>query len=233
MRKHQYFLASDDRSRFMLHNTLLTLHKLGIMMKQRISYRRVKIVRIGFLALCCAALLTACANNMRNDSRLKPYEASPVFDDGKSERPIDPNTVPRSQADLRVASGKADGAVISEFPISVSRDTLVRGQTEYGIYCTPCHGAAADGKGVVSGYFNPKPANLLDPALLSQPVGHYFDVISNGKGIMYSYASRISPEDRWAIIAFIRALQANQQAPLDVPPEQIQQAGATAGGTAR
>lgn len=203
-------------------------------MKQRIPYSRAKMVRIGFLALCCMALLTACANNMRNESRLKPYEASPVFANNQSERPIDPNTVPRGATnDLRVSSGKANGEVISEFPITISRDTIVRGQKEYGIYCVPCHGAAADGKGVVSGYFNPKPANLLDPALLSQPVGHYFDVISNGKGIMYSYASRIAPEDRWAIIAFIRALQANQQAPLDVPPEQIQQTGATAGGTAR
>jgi mono/diheme cytochrome c family protein len=192
-------------------------------MKQRIPYSRAKQVRLGFVALCCLALLTACANNMRNDSRLKPYEASPVFADGQSERPIDPNTVPRGQAtDLRVTSGKADGAVVSEFPITISRDTIARGQKEYGIYCTPCHGANADGKGLISPYFNPKPANLLDPALLNQPVGHYFDVISNGKGIMYSYASRISPEDRWAIIAYIRAFQANQQAPLDVPPEQIQ-----------
>jgi mono/diheme cytochrome c family protein len=203
-------------------------------MKQRIPYSRAKMARLGFVALCCVALLAACANNMRNDSRLKPYEASPVFADGKSERPIDPNTVPRSQAtDLRVTSGKADGAVVSEFPITVSRDTIARGQKEYGIYCTPCHGANADGKGLISPYFNPKPANLLDPALRQQPVGHYFDVISNGKGIMYSYASRISPEDRWAIVAYIRAIQANQQAPLDVSPEQIQQAGATAGGTAR
>ena len=195
-------------------------------MKQRILYSRAKLVRLGFAALCCLALLTACANNMRNDSRLKPYEASPVFADGRSERPIDPNTVPRGQAtDLRVTSGKADGAVVTEFPITVSRDTIARGQKEYGIYCTPCHGANADGKGIVSGYFNPKPANLLTDTLRLQPVGHFFDVITNGKGIMFSYASRVTPADRWAIIAYIRALQINKDAPLDVLADQIQASG--------
>jgi len=95
----------------------------------------------------------------------------------------------------------------------------------YTIYCVPCHGAAADGKGIVSGYFNPKPANLISDTLRLQPVGHFFDVITNGKGIMYSYSSRITPADRWAVIAYIRALQLNKDAPLDVPADQIQASG--------
>jgi mono/diheme cytochrome c family protein len=200
-------------------------------MKQTILRSPAKLARLGFLAICCLVLLVACGNNMRDESRLKPYEPNASFPNDQSERPIDPNTVARSQStDLTLVTGKADGNVVSAFPLTVSRETIVQGQKEFTIYCVPCHGAAADGKGVVSGYFKPPPANLLSDDLRAAPVGHFFDVMTNGKGIMFSYASRISPEDRWAVIAYIRALQANAQAPLDVPPDQIQQAGAAAGG---
>jgi mono/diheme cytochrome c family protein len=207
-------------------------------MKYTLSISSAKTARIAFLALCCVALLAACGGNMRNESRLKPYEQSAAFSDGQSARPIDPNTVPRGQsADTALVSGKTNGTVVSEFPITISAETLARGQKGYTVYCVPCHGANADGKGVTAGYFTAAkltpPANLLDDRLRQQPVGHFFDVISNGYGVMYSYAPRITPADRWAIVAYIRAIQANQQAPLDVPPEQIQQAGATAGGTAQ
>jgi len=195
-------------------------------MKQRLARSPAKIIRYGFLALCCLVLLAACGNNMRDDSRIKPYEASPVFADGSSARPIDPNAVPRGQpADLALITGKQNGAVVTAFPISVDKDTIARGQLTFNIYCVPCHGAAADGKGVVAGYFKPPPANLLTDTLRLQPVGHFFDVITNGKGIMFSYASRVAPADRWAVIAYIRALQLNKDAPLDVPADQIQASG--------
>jgi mono/diheme cytochrome c family protein len=185
-----------------------------------------KAIRYGFLALCCLVLLAACGNNMRDDSRLKPYEPSAVFADGSSARPIDPNTVPRGQpADLPLITGKQNGAVVTAFPTTVDRDTISRGQEGYNIYCVPCHGAAGDGRGVVSGYFNPRPANLLTDTLRMQPVGHFFDVITNGKGAMLSYSSRVTPADRWAIVAYIRALQINKETPLDVPPDQIQASG--------
>jgi mono/diheme cytochrome c family protein len=178
------------------------------------------------MALCCAVLLVACGNNMRDDSRLKPYEASPVFADGTSARPIDPNAVARSQsADLALTTGKQNGNVVTAFPITVDSATIATGQLRFNVFCVPCHGAAADGKGVVSGYFKPPPANLLTDTLRLQPVGHFFDVITNGKGIMYPYASRVAPADRWAIIAYIRALQINKAAPLDVPADQIQASG--------
>jgi mono/diheme cytochrome c family protein len=197
-----------------------------VLMKQRIACSPTRILRFGFLALCCLALLAACGNNMREESRLKPYEPNAVFASGQSARPIDPNTVARSQSvDLALTTGKQNGNVVAAFPIPVDHDVVARGQQTFAIFCVPCHGAAADGKGVVSGYFKPPPANLLDPALRKQPVGHFFDVITNGKGIMFSYASRIAPADRWAVIAYIRALQINKDAPLDVPPEQIKAAG--------
>jgi mono/diheme cytochrome c family protein len=195
-------------------------------MNQRNARSPAKRLRYGFLAFCCLVLLVACGNNMRDDSRLKPYEASPIFADGSSARPIDPNAVARSQSvDLALTSGKQNGAIVSAFPITVNSDTVARGQRVYTIYCVPCHGAAADGKGIVSGYFDPKPANLVTDTMRLQPVGHFFDVITNGKGIMLSYASRVTPEDRWAVIAYIRALQINKDTPLEVPADQIQASG--------
>jgi mono/diheme cytochrome c family protein len=195
-------------------------------MNQRNVRSPAKRLRYGFLAFCCLVLLVACGNNMRDDSRLKPYEASPIFSDGTSARPIDPNAVARSQSvDLALTRGKQDGAVVSAFPITVNSDTIARGQRVYTIYCVPCHGAAADGKGIVSGYFEPKPANLITDTMRIQPVGHFFDVITNGKGIMLSYSSRVTPEERWAVIAYIRALQISKDAPLEVPADQIQASG--------
>src|SRR4051812_33401824 len=118
-------------------------------MKQRLARSPARRIRYGFLAFCCLVLLVACGNNMRDDSRIKPYEASPVFADGSSARMIDPNAVARSQSvDLALTSGKQDGAVVTAFPITVDSATVARGQNVYTIYCVPCHGAAADGKGI-------------------------------------------------------------------------------------
>jgi len=195
-------------------------------MNQKKARSPAKIIRYGFLAFCGLVLLVACGNNMRDQSRLKPYEASSVFADGSSARPIDPNAVARSQSvDLALTSGKHDGAVVTAFPVTVDSATVARGQHVFTIYCVPCHGAAADGKGIVSGYFNPKPANLISDTLRLQPVGHFFDVITNGKGIMLSYSSRIAPADRWAVIAYIRAMQINKDTPPEVPADQIQASG--------
>jgi mono/diheme cytochrome c family protein len=176
-----------------------------------------------FLALCAAILLAACAENMRNDGRIKPYESSAAFPNGVSEQPIDPNTVARSQpADLALATGKDPGGnPVASFPIAVDAATLGRGQQRYTIYCVPCHGAQGDGKGLVTNFGMPNPPAYQTDALRAAPAGHFFDVITNGKGKMLSYASRIPVNDRWAIVAYVRALQINPQAPLQVPPEQI------------
>src|SRR4029079_1265569 len=122
-------------------------------MNQRNARSPAKRIRYGFLAVCCLVLLAACGNNMRDDSRIKPYEASPIFADGSSARPIEPNALARSQSvDIALTSGEQDGTTVSTFPITGDDDTVARGQHLYTIYCVPCHGAAADGKGIVSGY---------------------------------------------------------------------------------
>jgi mono/diheme cytochrome c family protein len=179
-----------------------------------------------FLAVCGAILLASCAENMRNDGRIKPYEPNPAGG-GISEQPIDPNAVARSQtANFALEQGKdAGGNLVTTFPVDVTTELLQRGQARYTIYCVPCHGAQGDGKGLITNFGMPNPPSYQDAQLLSAPVGHFFDVITNGKGKMYSYASRISVNDRWAIVAYVRALQKNPQAPLEVTPEQLQQAG--------
>ena len=179
-----------------------------------------------FLAICGAILLASCAENMRNDGRIKPYEPNPAGG-GISQQPIDPNAVARSQtADFALEQGKdAGGNLVTTFPVDVTTEVVQRGQARYNVYCTPCHGAQGDGKGLITNFGMPAPPSYQDAQLLSAPVGHFFDVITNGKGKMYSYASRISVSDRWAIVAYVRALQKNPQAPLDVAPEQLQQAG--------
>ncbi len=119
-----------------------------------------------------------------------------------------------------------DGAFVTTFPIAVTAQVVQRGKLRYDIYCAPCHGAMGDGLGIISNFgFNPKPASYLTDTLKMQSVGYLFDVASNGKGVMYGYASRVPVADRWAIIAYIRALQINAQAPLEVAPEQIEQSG--------
>jgi mono/diheme cytochrome c family protein len=185
--------------------------------------RPVRIRGLAFLALCAAILLAACAENMRNDGRIKPYEPIAAFGSGVSQQPVDPNTVARSQpADVALATGKdAGGNPVASFPITVDASTLARGQQRYAVYCTPCHGDLGDGKGLVTNFGMPPPPAYQTDALRAAPVGQFFDVITNGKGRMLSYASRVPVADRWAIVAYIRALQINPQAPLQAPLEQI------------
>jgi mono/diheme cytochrome c family protein len=185
--------------------------------------RSVRLRGVVFLTLCATILLAACAENMRNDGRIKPYESSAAFANGISQQSIDPNTVARSQPiDVGLATGKdASGNPITSFPYPIDASLLARGQQRYTVYCVPCHGDLGDGKGLVTNFGMPPPPAYQTDALRAAPVGHFFDVITNGKGKMLSYASRVSIPDRWAIVAYVRALQINPQAPLQVPLEQI------------
>jgi mono/diheme cytochrome c family protein len=182
-----------------------------------------------FLSLCGMILLAACGQNMRDDGRIKPYEPVVGFGSGVSEQPLPAGVVARSQStDLSLETGKqdGDGAFVSAFPIAVTAQVVQRGKLRYDIYCAPCHGAMGDGQGIIPNFgFDPKPASYLTDTLKQQPVGYLFDVATNGKGVMFGYSSRVPVADRWAIIAYIRALQINAQAPLEVAPEQIEQSG--------
>lgn len=183
----------------------------------------IQIVRYSFLALCAVVLLAACGENMRYDSKLKPFEPDSFSLGGQSAQQVVSGTVALGMLhdDDLLYTGKVNGRDATEFPFTVTRAVLARGQERYTISCSPCHGLVGDGNGMIVQRGFPRPPSFHQQRLRDAPVGHFFDVITNGYGRMYSYAARVGPENRWAIIAYIRALQLSQHASLaDVPPEE-------------
>jgi mono/diheme cytochrome c family protein len=169
--------------------------------------------------------LTACRDDMHNQPRYKPLAASEFFADHRSERPEIEGTVARGH--LRIDSarytGKFNGEDIDQFPIPITRADIERGRERFNIYCTPCHGRLGDGNGMVVLRGYRQAASYYSDKLMKAPVGHFFDVMTNGFGAMPSYASRVQPDDRWRIVAYIRALQLSESAKLsDVPADQRQ-----------
>ena len=162
--------------------------------------------------------LTGCRQDMHNQPRYKPLAATGFFGDGRSERPAIEDTVARGQLHLDQAryTGKLNGKDIDYFPIQITKGDLARGQERFNIYCSPCHGRLGDGHGMVVGRGLRQPPSYHDPRLVNAPVGHFFDVMTNGYGAMYSYASRVAVDDRWRIAAYIRALQLSQSAPAEL-----------------
>jgi mono/diheme cytochrome c family protein len=180
-----------------------------------------------------AVCLTACRQDMHNQPRYKPYAVTNFFGDGRSERPTIEDTVARGQLHLDDAryTGKQNGKDIDYFPIQITAADVTRGQERFDIYCSPCHGRLGDGRGmIVLRGFRPPPT-YHDPRLVNAPVGHFFDVMTNGYGAMFSYASRVPVDDRWRIAAYIRALQLSQNAPPDLAQPANAPAAAVPGGT--
>lgn len=180
------------------------------------------------VALCFAWSLAACSSNgtlqiMGDQPRYDPYEASSAFSNGMSARPVisDTLTFMQPMSDTLLYQGLDDGQVAPTFPFPVTRAVLTRGQERYNIYCAPCHSAVGDGQGIVAQRGLCCPASFHTDALRNAPVGHFFDVITNGFGRMPAYGYQIPARDRWAIIAYVRALQLSQNATLgDVPSDQ-------------
>lgn len=181
------------------------------------------------LLLAAAALsivaLTACREDMQDEPKYKPLAESDFFSDHRSARPMVEGTVARGHLRIDEAryTGKVDGQEIDQFPIPIAKADIERGQERFNIYCSPCHSRIGDGEGmiVLRGYR--QAATYYDAKLMKAPVGHFFDVITNGFGVMPSYASRIEPDDRWRIAAYIKALQLSETASVnDVPADQRQ-----------
>jgi mono/diheme cytochrome c family protein len=196
-----------------------------------LSLRVSKMQPLMRLLLCACVLLilafTACRQDMHDQPKYKPYRPSDIFEDGTSARPIVENTVPRGllREDSAAYTGKSQTnataqADVTEFPFPITQEALDRGQERFNIFCSPCHGRLGDGDGMIARRGFRRPPSFHIDRLREAPVGHFFDVITNGFGAMPDYASQIPPDDRWRIIAYIRALQLSQRATLaDVPPE--------------
>ena len=161
------------------------------------------------LALLAALLSTACRNDMHNQPRYKPLAYTSFFGDARSARPTIEDTVARGQLrlDLPRFTGKENGKDIDYFPIQMTQADVARGRERFNIYCSPCHGQLGDGNGMIVSRGLRQPPSYHDARLRTAPVGHFFDVMTNGYGAMYSYASRVPVDDRWRIASYIRALQ--------------------------
>jgi hypothetical protein len=157
---------------------------------------------------------------MHDQPRFEALEASDFFEDGRSARPQIPGTVARGglKRDEHLYYGRVDGELAETLPFPVTRDVLKRGRERFDIFCTPCHGGLGNGEGMIVQRGFRRPPSFHEQRLRDIPVGHFFDVVTNGFGTMIDYSSRIPPKDRWAIAAYIRALQLSQNASLDDAP---------------
>jgi hypothetical protein len=176
--------------------------------------------------LIALILLTGCTLTMRDQPRYDTFEPGPFFADNLSARPSVPDTVARDEvylnSHLYTGLAKRSNDFAPTFPFTITQEVLERGQERYEIFCTPCHGSVGDGQGLVVEYGLRQPPSFHSEELRQRPPGYYFDIISRGTRVMPSYAARIRPQDRWAIIAYIRALQLSQNAPVElVPPDEV------------
>jgi mono/diheme cytochrome c family protein len=175
------------------------------------------ILTVGLLALTVAG----CRQDMHDQPNYSALEESTFFADGQASRPLVEGTVARGHLneDTLLYAGKEGDENATVFPFPVTEAVMARGQERFNIYCSPCHGRTGQGDGMIvrRGYRRPPP--LADDRLRDQPPGHFFDVITNGFGAMPDYAAQIQAADRWAIVAYVRALQLSAHATMDeVPP---------------
>ncbi|HET9026287.1 MAG TPA: cytochrome c [Trueperaceae bacterium] len=183
--------------------------------------RRVRTRVLLVVAVLSSLLLSACGRNMYDQPKAKAFQGSQFFADGSAMRPLPTGTVSREFGALEPAylTGLGPNGFLADLPLELTSDLLQRGQERFDIFCSPCHNYNADGMGaaVLKGF--PQPADFTTTQrLLDSPVGYFFNAATNGFGRMYSYASRVPVEDRWAIAAYIKALQLSQNAAIsDVP----------------
>jgi len=173
-----------------------------------------------FFAVIVILLFSGCRQDMYNESRYKTYAPSSFFDDGSSARPSVEGAVSHGEYydDPLMTTGYVNGKLSNQFPFPMTKEILTRGQERYNIFCAVCHDQVGTGRGMVVQRGFPQPPSFHIDRLKMAPNGYYFDVMTNGMGKMYSYSARIPVKDRWAIVAYVRALQRSQNSRLsDVP----------------
>lgn len=180
------------------------------------SARRPSPALVSLAGLGIALAVAGCRMDMQDQPRYEPDAASAFFPDGRADRPPVAGAVPRGgfHEDTAARTGLgADGRPIAALPVRLDAPLLARGRQRYDIYCSPCHSRVGDGDGMIvqRGYRRPK--SFHEERLRSAPDGYFFDVISRGFGVMPSYAGQVSVADRWAIVAYVRALQTSQHFP--------------------
>lgn len=191
------------------------------------------------LGVACLALAAAagCRQNMHNQHKVETYEPSDFFADGQGARPLPAHTVARGDLRAGFAYTGLDSAnrPAAQMPFPLTREVLVRGQERYNIYCSPCHDRTGTGQGMIVRRGYKQPTSYHDPRLRASPIGYFVNVITEGYGVMPSYAPQVPVADRWAIAAYIRVLQYSQNANLaELSPaarQRVEADLARAGGT--
>lgn len=175
-------------------------------------------LKSGILLACL--FLAGCRQDMHDAPRYDPLEASAFFADRQAARTPVANTVARGQLreDTHLYQGRIDGQLADTFPMPVTASVMARGQERYNVFCAPCHGRTGVGNGMIVQRGFKAPPSYHDERLRNAPVGYYFDVMTNGFGVMQDYSAQIPVPDRWAIAAYIRALQLSQRATVDDVP---------------
>jgi hypothetical protein len=177
-----------------------------------------------FRLLFCTTLVlmfTGCRRDMIIQPKSDPLGGNNAFADGADSRPLPPHVIPQDQTSLSEAfdTGVIGTNPVASFPFPITRAVLEHGKQRFEIACTPCHGRTGGGDGVVVQRGFPAPPSYDIERLREAPVGHFVNVMARGYGVMFSQAERVTPEGRWAIAAYIRALQLSQQAPLSAVPD--------------
>ena len=176
--------------------------------------RRLLLVAAGCVWFACGCQIR---QDMADQPKYKPLVPSDFFADGRSERTAPDNTVPRGALEEDALFVPKES---NAFPLQLTPELMQRGKERYGIFCTPCHGIQGDGNGMVSMRGMKHPPTYHQDRLRQVPNGYLYDVITNGFGGMLSYSAQIPPRDRWAIIAYMRALQLSRNAPVsELPPD--------------
>ena len=172
------------------------------------------------IAMTSVLALAGCRQDMHNQPKFYPQRGTTLYVDGRSARPQVENTVARGQLheDSYFYTGLVNGVEGTTMPFPVNMDVLARGQERYNVFCTPCHSRVGNGVGMIVQRGYAKAGNFHTARLNSAPLGHFYNVIRNGYGAMPDYAAQLTPEDRWAVVAYIKALQLSQNAQFgDVP----------------
>jgi mono/diheme cytochrome c family protein len=173
------------------------------------------------IALAVALLFAGCRPDMMNQPKAKPLSKSDFFSNGTNARQPPPYTVVHGEPQDNSAfyTGLTNGTYITQLPVKLTPTLLNRGRERFDAICAECHDRTGSGNGMVVQRGFPQPPSFHVDRLRNAPIGHFYDVITNGYGVMYSYAARVAPADRWAIAAYIRALQLSHDAkPSDVDP---------------
>lgn len=179
---------------------------------------RSSVARAVWLAMGLALVTVGCRQDMHDAPRIDPLEAHDFFADNRGARPLPAGTVPRGHLrdDQHRFEGKdASGAFVDTLPMPLSAELLARGRQRFDIYCSPCHDRTGSGTGMIVRRGFKQPESYHSERLRGMPLGYYFDVMTNGFGVMSSYAMQVEADDRWAIAAYIRALQVSQGSRLD------------------